>query len=110
MTDPIDKSSAKAQKKAAKALAKAQKKGAPQQQAPDEQDGPAPHVGPTPAERSATAAERQVVLHRRRFWVSLLGVLVAIVSLIVSVFVWQRSSHTPADAPPVVDEATESDD
>ena len=112
MTDPVDKSTAKAQKKAAKALAKAKKKAAKQHElepvAAVEKSAPAEPTGPTPAERSAAAAEQQVVLHRRRFWVTFGGVLVALMSLIVSVLIWQRTGRAPADAPPVPDETPAS--
>ena len=40
---------------------------------------------PTPSERSAAAAEMQVKLHRRRFWVSLIATLVALGSLILAI-------------------------
>ena len=45
--------------------------------------------GPTPAERSAAAAERQVALHKYRMWISLIAALIALATLIATVRPWR---------------------
>ena len=82
------KESSKAAKKAAKAEAKARKKAAKlatkvsvgQSAAASDSS----QTDPLPAERSALAAERQVEINRRRFWIMAIGVLIALASLIVT--------------------------
>ncbi len=74
MTDPY---SAKVAKKLAKAAAKARKK---QATAPDHgQPG-----SPSAAERSATAAEQQLLIRRRQMWISLVGVLAALLTVVIA--------------------------
>ena len=76
-----DKDDLKVQKKLAKIEAKAAKKG------PSQAEHPVPSVsGPgekTPAQRSAEAAEKQLVLHRWKVIFGAVSVLIALVSLIV---------------------------
>lgn len=90
------KDAAKEAKKAAKAQAKLQKKlakkgvesacaDAPQAPPPS---GTAVESGPTPAERSAAAAERQISLQRYRVWISLLIALIALVTFLITVKPW----------------------
>ena len=101
MDDP--KKAAKAAKKAAKAQAKLEKKAA--KDAPPvgtvdvEQPGAAPPTltpakpGPTPAERSAAAAERQIY----RVWLGILAVLVALATFLATVRPWRYLQ--PPDTP-----------
>jgi len=90
------KDAAKEAKKAAKTQAKLQKKlakkGAESARADAPQipasSGAAVESGPTPAERSAAAAERQIALQRYRVWISLLIALIAVVSFLITVKPW----------------------
>jgi hypothetical protein len=52
-------------------------------------------TGPTPAERSAAAAERQARLHTYRVWIALAGVVLALVTVLVSTRPWERRSEPP---------------
>ena len=112
------KDAAKAAKKAAKAEKKRQKK-APTESpaetpAPDPAPAPAPSTvlesGPTPAERSAAAAERQVRLQRYRVWLALITAIVAAAALIAATKPWERflSSGPPTETSSPVDGAPES--
>ncbi len=78
---PDSKEETKAAKKLAKAQAKALKKGraVPLDPGPQRRDT----AGPTPAERSAKAAEEQLIVRRRQIWIALAAVLVALAALIV---------------------------
>ena len=58
-----------------------------------------PSAGPTPAERAAAAAERQVQLHRYRLWLSVIAILVAIASFVWSAKPWRWLA---SDVRPVV--------
>ena len=78
---PDSKEEAKAAKKLAKAQTKALKKvrAEPQDAGPQRRD----LAGPTPAERSAKAAEEQLIIRRRQIWIATAAVLVALAALIV---------------------------
>ena len=76
---------AKTEKKAAKALVKREKKRASQTSV-EQADEPTP---PTPAERSAAAAERQVRLQSYRVWFAAIGVIIAIATLLVTFKPWE---------------------
>ena len=52
-------------------------------------------TGSTPAERSAAAAERQARLHTYRVWIALAGVVLALVTVLVSTRPWERRSEPP---------------
>lgn len=85
---------AKAAKKAAKAQAKIEKKLAKKgvgeaPPAPGTAGLPGAKPGPTPAERSAAAAERQARLHGYRMWISLAAALVALATLLATVRPWR---------------------
>ena len=90
------KDAAKEAKKAAKAQVKRQKKLA--KKCAESAGADAPQVlppsdttvesGPTPAERSAAAAERQLSLQRYRVWISLVIALIALVSFLITVKPW----------------------
>ena len=98
------KEEAKIAKKAAKAAAKAQKKASVQMDSapPHEVVEPLPSTGatkeePSPAERSAAAAERQVRLQTYRVLIAVVVALVALATLILTTRpLWQRP---PADVP-----------
>ena len=115
MDDP--KKAAKAAKKAAKAQAKLDKKAAkeaplvgtvdvvqpgaaPSAPAPVKPSPPGAKLGPTPAERSAAAAERQVQLQRYRVWLGILAVLVALATFLATVRPWRylQSPETPTES------------
>ncbi len=94
-----DKSTAKTAKKAGKAEVKRLKKeakGGFPSAAPAPPPAGQPGSGPTTAERSAAAAERQVKLQERRVFWSTLGVIVALATLLVSLIVWFSSPTAPA--------------
>lgn len=98
------KDAAKAAKKAAKSRAKINKKLSKEQRgAPPTEACTAPRdPGPTPAERSAAAAERQVRLQRFRVWISLTAALIALATLLVTFRPWEFFSEpqpAPAAAP-----------
>ncbi len=78
---PDSKEDSKSAKKLAKAQAKALKKGrtVPPNTGPKSRDA----AGPTPAERSAKAAEEQLIIRRRQMWIALAMVLVALTAFIV---------------------------
>ena len=78
---PDSKEESKASKKLAKAQAKALKKGRAAQPDPGPQH--LDTAGPTPAERSAKAAENQLAVRRWQMWIALAMVLVAITAFIV---------------------------
>jgi len=83
--------SEKSAKKAAKAELKRDKKAgkASSDRSPASEGPPVPSsAGPTPADRAAAAAERQVQLHKYRLWLSLIAVLVAVAGLAWSVKPW----------------------
>jgi len=90
------KDAAKEAKKAAKAQVKLQKKlakkGAESARADASRipasSGATVESGTTPAERSAAAAERQIVLQRYRVWISLLVALLALVTFLVAAKPW----------------------
>lgn len=73
---------AKIKKKAAKALVKQEKKRTSQTSV-DSADTP------TPAERSAAAAERQVRLQSYRVWFAAIGVIIAIATLLITFKPWK---------------------
>ncbi len=86
-----DKEQAKIEKKLAKAVVKEEKARAKASQ---------PHTAkpvnvapsstsPTPAERSAAAAERQVRLQSYRVWFAALGVIIAIATLLITLKPWR---------------------
>jgi hypothetical protein len=102
-TQPEDsnKAAGKAAKKAAKAAAKAAKKGrapatitptlplearpSPSETASSEPVAEAkPSSQPTAAERSALAAERKVLWEQRRFWITVVSVLIALAALLAT--------------------------
>ena len=78
---PESKEQAKAAKKLAKAQTKAIKKGraVPPGRSPESTDA----AGPTPAERSAKAAEQQLAIRRWQMWIALTMMLVALTAFIV---------------------------
>ncbi len=98
------KEQAKAAKKAAKAQAKLLKKlgksGAASALGPPDGVGLSPSrpessssdSRPSPAERSAAAAEEQVELRRRELWVSVVSTLIALVTLVLSFLSFFSSS------------------
>ena len=93
------KEAAKAAKKLGKARAKAIKKGAvPPDGAPrPEAAAGSPQAGPTPAERSADAAEQQMLIRRRQMWISLAVAIVALTTFIYSAAKCQSSPAGPSD-------------
>lgn len=109
------KDATKAAKKAAKAQAKLQKKltkvGGGQAGTEPTEAVVAPRAstdsGPTPAERSAAAAERQVRLQRYRVWFAFLMVFVAVATFLVAVKPWTllNSSDPPSEASPTAEDA-----
>ena len=107
--DTTDKHAAKAVKKSAKAAAKRLKKEAKQQPTvsppsrprwgpPSATPATKIDSGPTPAERSAAAAERQVRLQQRRVLLSAVGVAIALATLLWATKPWLR------EVPPTADE------
>ena len=56
--------------------------------------------GPTPAERSATAAERQVRLQKLRVAIALVAALVALAGFLITVKPWKYLSSQQRDTPP----------
>ena len=109
MDDP--KKAAKAAKKAAKAQAKLEKKltkgGAePVAAQPGSTAAPLPATEeqrPTPAERSAAAAERQVQLQKYRVWLAIIAALIALGAFLATVKPWRyfQESDSPAESLPV---------
>ena len=101
------KEAAKVAKKAAKSAAKAAKKGAPGPATPAsspvlspaspprdvEQPAATPPDGMSPAERSALAAERAVALQRRRVIISAIGVVLALVTALITWLSFRASSE-----------------
>jgi len=83
-----DVTSGKEAKKLAKASQKAAKKVAAAQRVAAAPDSPA-IGGDSPAERAARAAEQKVALERWRTWLAAIGVLLAILTLIATI--WWRS-------------------
>ena len=81
------KDAAKAAKKLAKSRAKALKKGAvPPDSAPRPKAAAgSPQSGPTPAERSADAAEQHVLIRRRQMGISLAVAIIALTTFTLSV-------------------------
>lgn len=104
-----EKNAAKAAKKAAKGRSKAAKKAAaPLGEAVVAAPGvvPAPAESKpgslTPAERSAAAAERQARLHALRVWISLLMLLLAVTTFLLTARPWtwfDRSSGASRQTP-----------
>jgi hypothetical protein len=82
--------SPKVAKKLAKAAAKAAKKQTQVEPAgpPPAADAHSPKAGPSPAERAAAAAERQVALQRWRVLLAVVMVIIALGSLLV--MMWLR--------------------
>jgi len=84
------KAAQKAAKKAAKAAAKvAKKQGKPVEVTSGVAVSPVADESPnglTPAERSARAAEHKVHWERRRFWLLVISVLVALAALLLKLF------------------------
>ena len=81
---------AKAQAKLEKKLAKKRPDGAGEEArlSPTQARSSEPH-GPTPAERSAAAAEHQVRLHRYRMLISLAAAVIALVTFLATVRPWR---------------------
>ncbi len=94
MTDHAD--DCKSVKKAAKAASKAEKKKAKAEHATTHATAGPMSEGPTPAERSAAAAEKQVRLQRWRVTIAILTFLIAAVTL----FITQRGRFTATPEPP----------
>jgi hypothetical protein len=98
MTDP----------KTAKKLAKARLKEAKKRAAAEATPAPSAQIekpsagGPTPAERSAAAAERQVRLQRLRVIIALAATIVGLLTLLLTTRPW---TWLRADSDPVVEEA-----
>lgn len=102
------KDDAKAAKKAAKAATKQQKKsaGSPETLAPVGEQPSRPEstatstsgstVPPTPAERSAIAAERQVRLQRLRVYLALAALFVALATFLITTTPWKTGSDDAA--------------
>ncbi len=91
---------AKTDKKASKAKLKAEKKAAKIASEAPASPGRSDSA-PSPAERSAVAAERQVTLQRFRILFALLMFLVAVVTLLWTVKPWRYlpGSNQPVTAP-----------
>jgi len=115
------KEDAKTAKKAAKALVKAEKKGsvgggvdssgrraATPTSSPVPDAVPATPNGPTAAERSAAAAERQVALQRYRVLLAVLMLVVALAAIMTTTKPWQflPAVQDAASQPP----ASQTDD
>ncbi len=81
---------AKAQAKLEKKLAKKRPDGAGEEArcSPTQARSSEAH-GPTPAERSAVAAEHQVRLHRYRMLISLAAAVIALVTFLATVRPWR---------------------
>jgi hypothetical protein len=93
MTDP------KTTKKLAKASLKEAKKRAAAESppAPPDRAQKRPAGGPTPAERSAAAAERQVRLQRLRVIIALGAMILALVTLLLTTRPWTWLEDANAD-------------
>ena len=105
MADPHNR--VKAAKKAAKAQAKAQKKlakkGGLEQKVEPHGVGAPPQATDSnlsAAERSARAAERQMVLQQYRVWISLVIALIALASFLVTVRPWKWLGESEPPSPP----------
>lgn len=92
--------SSKAAKKAAKAEAKRTKKEAKAALAAKASTAASSISGPSPAERSAVAAERQVRLQRWRVVFALLMFLVAAATFLATVRPWEKRGKSPPPPDP----------
>jgi len=63
---------------------------------------------PTPAERSAAAAEKQVRLQSFRVWFAALGVIIALGTLLITFKPWKTQTANQASPPPITAEPGES--